>query len=241
MKDIRFSDRDRLFILGDIIDRGPASMPLFLDVMSRENITCILGNHEYMMWEYLGQKPGEMAGSTLIRNIDWVREGNGGLETCKEYLKLTKEQQKQCLDYVRSMYLQYELQLEHHTYMLSHSFFVQNEGTLKWKEVAPNVVFGVIWNSPWRIWEFVSKELYKDNNVHIVGHVHLQAVHEAEAGMDYLWKPEAYITEDGSLINIDCGCSVISKNKFAFAGLCCMNLTEYDKGHKDEAFRYYWA
>lgn len=105
-----------MFILGDIIDRGPDSMPLLLDVMNQKNITCILGNHEYMMWEYLSQKPGETVESTLVRNIDWIKEGNGGLETCGQYLKLTKEQQRQCLDYVRNMYLQYELELERKRY-----------------------------------------------------------------------------------------------------------------------------
>ena len=131
LEDIQFSEEDQLFILGDVIDRGPDSVPLLLDVMEKDNVTCLIGNHELMMWEYLHQKPEEDIGSTIIRSIDWIREGNGGLETLAQFVKLPSEKQAQCLNYIREMYLQYELQMPNHIYMLSHSFFVQDEGTLK--------------------------------------------------------------------------------------------------------------
>ena len=50
LKDIRFSDDDLLYIVGDVIDRGPESIPMLLDIMSRDNIVCLLGNHELMMY-----------------------------------------------------------------------------------------------------------------------------------------------------------------------------------------------
>ena len=37
LKDIRFSDDDLLYIVGDVIDRGPESIPMLLDIMSREH------------------------------------------------------------------------------------------------------------------------------------------------------------------------------------------------------------
>ena len=44
-----FSDDDRLYVAGDIIDRGPESIPLLLNLMKMKNAECILGNHEFMM------------------------------------------------------------------------------------------------------------------------------------------------------------------------------------------------
>ena len=45
LKKIKFSDKDTMYILGDVIDRGPESIKLLADIMSRENITLLLGNH----------------------------------------------------------------------------------------------------------------------------------------------------------------------------------------------------
>ncbi|MDD6083438.1 MAG: metallophosphoesterase, partial [Oscillospiraceae bacterium] len=38
---IKFSDDDVLYILGDIIDRGPEPIEIILDIMTRPNIVCL--------------------------------------------------------------------------------------------------------------------------------------------------------------------------------------------------------
>lgn len=35
---IRFSDNDKLYILGDVIDRGPDGLKLLQDIMERPNV-----------------------------------------------------------------------------------------------------------------------------------------------------------------------------------------------------------
>ena len=45
---IKFSDDDVLYILGDIIDRGPEPIEIILDIMTRPNIVCLKGNHKHM-------------------------------------------------------------------------------------------------------------------------------------------------------------------------------------------------
>ncbi len=37
---------DRLYVLGDVVDRGPDGPKILLDMMSRENVTLIRGNHD---------------------------------------------------------------------------------------------------------------------------------------------------------------------------------------------------
>ena len=39
---IRFSDKDRLYILGDAMDRGPYPIKVIQDIMARPNITYII-------------------------------------------------------------------------------------------------------------------------------------------------------------------------------------------------------
>lgn len=46
---IRFSSSDKLFVIGDVIDRGKDPIKLLLKIMRIENVVLILGNHEEMM------------------------------------------------------------------------------------------------------------------------------------------------------------------------------------------------
>ena len=54
LKKIQFSEDDILILLGDVIDRGPDGIALLLEIMEMPNVIMLLGNHEYMMLQYLG-------------------------------------------------------------------------------------------------------------------------------------------------------------------------------------------
>ena len=53
LEKIHFSDEDIMYILGDMVDRGPKPVRLLQDLMGRHNIYPILGNHEYMAFTIL--------------------------------------------------------------------------------------------------------------------------------------------------------------------------------------------
>ena len=42
-----------LILLGDVIDRGPDGIALLLEIMEIPNAIMLLGNHKYMMLQYL--------------------------------------------------------------------------------------------------------------------------------------------------------------------------------------------
>ena len=42
---IDFAPRDTLYVLGDVIDRGPDGIPILQDMMLRPNVFPLLGNH----------------------------------------------------------------------------------------------------------------------------------------------------------------------------------------------------
>lgn len=54
LEKIGFSDADTLYILGDVVDRGPQVVELLEDIMSRKNVLLLAGNHEYMGLRVLG-------------------------------------------------------------------------------------------------------------------------------------------------------------------------------------------
>ena len=57
LETINFTDDDFLYILGDAIDRGPDSIAVITDIMSRKNVQMLLGNHEQMCLDTLGLRP----------------------------------------------------------------------------------------------------------------------------------------------------------------------------------------
>ena len=42
---IAFKSPDMLYILGDVLDRGPNSIKIILDLMKRPNVEVLAGNH----------------------------------------------------------------------------------------------------------------------------------------------------------------------------------------------------
>ena len=52
LRKIAFSPEDRLYILGDMIDRGPDPAGVIELAASRENIVALKGNHEDMFAEW---------------------------------------------------------------------------------------------------------------------------------------------------------------------------------------------
>ena len=51
LKKIDFKNSDMLYILGDILDRGPNPIKIILDLMKRPNVEVIAGNHCVMACE----------------------------------------------------------------------------------------------------------------------------------------------------------------------------------------------
>ncbi|MGM9613298.1 MAG: metallophosphoesterase, partial [Butyricicoccus sp.] len=43
---IQFSEKDLLYIIGDVIDRGPGGIDIIKELMNTPNIILLLGNHE---------------------------------------------------------------------------------------------------------------------------------------------------------------------------------------------------
>lgn len=54
LEKLAFSDSDTLYIVGDVVDRGPQVAELLEDIMGRKNVRLLAGNHEYMGLRVLG-------------------------------------------------------------------------------------------------------------------------------------------------------------------------------------------
>jgi len=89
-------DGDKLYILGDVIDRGPDGIRILQDILQRKNqIELFVGNHEIMMIQSLFLENEK-------EKQNWIRESNGGRKTQEDFLKLSPEEQKE----IRNLLLQ---------------------------------------------------------------------------------------------------------------------------------------
>lgn len=98
---------DTLYILGDVIDRGPDSVKLLFDMMCRENVVPIIGNHEYMCYKCLKKLAVEITDENYATQIDadlltsyslWLQDG--GMSTMEEFRRLQADEKEEILDYL---------------------------------------------------------------------------------------------------------------------------------------------
>jgi serine/threonine protein phosphatase 1 len=83
---IKFSDSDRLLILGDSIDRGPESCKMLDFIFQHTNVESLMGNHELMFLEEVMSELGRGPRSTYR---DWFH--NGGEPVLKQMLAREKK------------------------------------------------------------------------------------------------------------------------------------------------------
>ena len=242
LKKINLSDDDHLYILGDMVDRGPDGIRILQDAAARPNVTCLIGNHEFMMWNYLKR-------TTVFQGGIWLHPSNGGKETLSRFKELTPDDRKKILSFLGDLYLQVEIELEGRKFLLSHSSFLPDYGTVKWRDSGINKrqVSEVVWNSPWRHMEYADPESYQaDGRFHIIGHVPvlaLDANYWPEKRTPSM--PHFYYDPEHRIANIDLGCAIIPRvraNRDAYDGiflkaaaLCVLNLTEFARGEDDPA------
>lgn len=85
---IEFSDEDKLYVIGDVVDRGPKSMDLLKRIMGMKNAVMLLGNHEQMMIKAIAS--GDFAHWNL----------NRGEETYKQFISQPVPMQAEMIKYI---------------------------------------------------------------------------------------------------------------------------------------------
>ncbi len=124
---IQLKDEDTLYILGDILDRGPHPIKTMLKLMEMPNVICIVGNHEYMALEcleFLMQEITDDSINTMDENmigniLTW--QYNGSKTTLDEFRALDRETQLDMIDFIREFDLYDEVKAGGRDYLLVHA------------------------------------------------------------------------------------------------------------------------
>lgn len=128
LQKIQFNDEDELYILGDVVDRGPEPIKVLQDMMCRPNVHPVLGNHDYMAWKVLKKLNVEIREDTLegylkeddlLDYLYWVQDG--GNTTAKKFKELDIEDREDILDYFQDFALYEEIFLNGKRFVLVHA------------------------------------------------------------------------------------------------------------------------
>ena len=94
LEQIRFSDDDFMYVIGDVIDRGDQGIAIIKDLMQRKNVEMFLGNHELMMLNAIDYQRRKRQGLVQEDPFDdhltpyelWTHPANGGGQTFEDFL-----------------------------------------------------------------------------------------------------------------------------------------------------------
>lgn len=128
LEKIGFSDEDELYILGDVVDRGPEPIMVLQDIMHRSNVTLILGNHDLMMYLVMKKmtvviteenRENHLSADDLLDYQLWMQDG--GQITASKFREISMDEKLDILDYLSEASLYEILEQEEKKYILVHA------------------------------------------------------------------------------------------------------------------------
>lgn len=99
LEKIKFNEKDRLYILGDCVDRGEDGLKIVLDIAGRDNVVALMGNHDYLSLHILSSLERELRPGQLedMRYLIESWKLDGGMATYNEYKSLTPAERRLAL------------------------------------------------------------------------------------------------------------------------------------------------
>lgn len=186
LEKIDFTEKDTMFLLGDVIDRGADGIQILLDMMARKNIIPLLGNHEKIMLDSL------FCDDDSYKNLDlWLQ--NGGAPTYQAFFQLSVFEQKRIFRYLTSFSRYAECQIENKK-SENKKFVLVHGGPGNYqtgRKLSDYSLDELLWT---RI--DMKKRYFDDNTYLVVGHTPTFMINPGCTG----------ILKIGNNINIDCGC-----------------------------------
>ena len=191
---INLRDSDTLYVLGDILDRGPHPIKVMLKLMEMPNAICIVGNHEYMaaevlsflMQEVTDRSLDELDYKTLDNLVTW--QYNGAKTTIDEFRELSAEMQAEVIDFIKDMSIYEELSVGGKEYLLVHAGLGNFDPA---KDILDYSLHDLVWK------QADYSRQYFDDKIVITGHTPTQFIKDNP-------KP-GFIYRNNNHLAIDCG------------------------------------
>ncbi len=198
MEGVSFKNSDTLYILGDVIDRGPDGVSILQDMMARSNVVPILGNHEFtaavclswLMAEVTDTSIESLTDVQLAAAQEWI--ANGGAPTLKALKGLSQSERQDILDYLREMDLYAEVEVDGRSFVVAHAGL---------DHFAPDKPLEEYELADFLFARPVPESVYWPDKTLIFGHTPTRILWQAVGE-----PPKDEIFRGTGFIDIDCGC-----------------------------------
>ena len=186
LEKIGFGDGDTLYILGDVIDRGPDGIRILLDMMGRKNVIPVIGNHESLaLSSFKLIRDGAHEEELRKKRAYCLWMLSDGEPTATAFRALPKETQAALLLYIVRFSIHKKITVNGRRFHLSHTLPEYRPG-LKIRDVPPREF---IWGEP-------DYELaYAPDMLFVTGHTPTHLIDPA-----YKWR----IWQGNNHIALDC-------------------------------------
>lgn len=211
LKKINFGESDVLYVLGDVVDRGPEPVKILLDMSMRPNVYPIIGNHEAMALPLLKTLSVEITENNYNTQITpevmsmlyhWQR--NGGQATLDAFRAVDNRTRLELIEYIEEFARYEALELGGVCFILVHAGLGNYSPSKKLRDYTLDEL---TWTRS------ATDEIYYGDDVRVVvGHT----------PTGYL-TGEPKILYEGNRIYIDCGAAYGG----ALACLCLDTMEEF--------------
>ena len=221
---IKFNPSDKVYLLGDMIDRGNQGLKILQMAMKNTSFVALMGNHEYMAIKPLNwlfnNDVSQFENMPVDVKKDFVEWLNiGGQSTMKEFQALTHDEQAEILNYLNKLLPYKELTVQGQKFVLVHAGI---DNFSKEKELSEYSIEELIFDKP----SYYLK--YFDDKYLVTGHTPTRYIREEELNLprgivdksshkyDKIYKKKRHIA-------IDCGCGYGG----LLGAICLENLQEF--------------
>jgi serine/threonine protein phosphatase 1 len=205
MKQIQLQLEDKLYVLGDVIDRYPDGIRILRKLMAMPNVQMLLGNHEYMMLDalyYNADCPPDWWGQSKYIRL-WY--SNGGSITHSYMKHIRKSLRLELFTFLHSLPLNIEIAVNDKKYILVHGGVDDEAECMSTSEI---------------VWKRIrGYEPMPEGKTVIFGHT--PTAHYQEAVPMKIWHGKG-------MIGIDCGCGYPEDGRLA-----CLRLDDMKEFYSD--------
>ncbi len=166
LEQISFGDSDILYVLGDLVDYGEASMELIEDLSFRLNVYAVAGEHDFLAARMLSGfskmlKSGAGPDPEFIAQMSaWVQDG--GQATLEGFRALDEDSREGVLEYLEELTLFEEVRIGDKEYVLLHAGIADFDADTDLEDYQPEDFFSEPLDASYPLW---------DGKTVVVGHV----------------------------------------------------------------------
>lgn len=179
MEKICFSKEDRMYILGDMIDRGPDPGGVMDLVAAHENITALRGNHEDAFAQWYESTPPEERTEYFYNTWEVLQNDPARRERIPEYVS-----------WMKRLPLYKKVKMDGNCYLMAHAS--TEEIMRMWKRKD-----NLLWDT-----SFLERRAGVQGYISIVGHVPTFILRGYPEEPATIWH-----SPNGRIIDVDCGAS----------------------------------